>query len=94
MPWINFLFLMIHMAYSHFHLQFFKEYDPKLIDITGAQMILVMKLSAFGWNIHDGKQPRLTLNDFNKARAITKHPNVLPYIGYVFLCIIVDWTSF
>ncbi len=84
MPWINFLFLMIHMAYSHFHLQFFKEYDPKLIDITGAQMILVMKLSAFGWNIHDGKQPRLTLNDFNKARAITKHPNVLPYIGYVF----------
>ena len=48
MPWINFLFLMIHMAYSHFHLQFFKEYDPKLIDITGAQMILVMKLSAFG----------------------------------------------
>ena len=57
-------------------------------------MILVMKLSAFGWNIHDGKQPRLTLNDFNKARAITKHPNVLPYIGYVFYASLLTGPAF
>ncbi|CAI5758010.1 unnamed protein product [Candida verbasci] len=84
MPWVNFLFLMTHMAYSHFHLQFFAEYDPTVIDITGAQMILVMKLSAFGWNIYDGKQKRESLSDYNKSRAIYKHPNILPYIGYVF----------
>jgi len=84
MPWINFLFLMIHMAYTHFHLQFFAEYDPSVIDISGAQMILVMKLSAFGWSVHDGKQPRDTLSDYNKSRAIYEHPNLLPFIGYAF----------
>lgn len=84
MPWINFIFLMSHMAYSHIHLQFFADYDRTVIDITGAQMILVMKLSAFGWNIYDGKQPKLSLNEYNKSRAIYKHPNLLPYIGYVF----------
>ncbi|KAI3403463.2 ale1 [Candida oxycetoniae] len=84
MPWVNFLFLMIHMAYSHVHLQFFDDYDPTVIDITGAQMILVMKLSAFGWSVHDGKQPRTSLNEYNKSRAIYKHPNILPYIGYSF----------
>ncbi|KAI5952416.1 ale1 [Candida jiufengensis] len=84
MPWINFLFLMAHMFYSHVHLQFFAEYDPRVIDITGAQMILVMKLSAFGWSIYDGKQPKESLNDYDKSRAIYKHPNLLPFIGYVF----------
>lgn len=84
MPWINFLFLMVHLAYSHLHSQFFKVYDPKIIDITGAQMVLVMKLSAFGWNVHDGRQPKEALTEYTKTRAIKKHPNLLPYIGYVF----------
>ncbi|KAI5965223.1 ale1 [Candida pseudojiufengensis] len=84
MPWVNFFFLMAHMFYSHVHLQFFAEYDPKVIDITGAQMILVMKLSAFGWSIYDGKQPQDALSEYNKSRAIYKHPNILPFIGYVF----------
>ncbi|CCG25947.1 Ale1 protein [Candida orthopsilosis Co 90-125] len=84
MPWINFLFLMIHMAYTHFHLQFFAEYDPSIIDISGAQMILVLKLSAFGWSIHDGKQPSDSLSNYNRTRAIHEHPNLLPFIGYVF----------
>ena len=55
MPWINFLFLMGHLAVHHFHNQFFNVYDPTVIDITGAQMVLVMKLSAFGWNVYDGR---------------------------------------
>lgn len=84
MPWVNFLFLMTHMAYSHLHTQFFVEFDPNVIDITGAQMILVIKLSAFGWNVYDGKQPSENLTEYNKSRAIKKHPNLLPYIGYVF----------
>ncbi|KAK6454421.1 MBOAT, membrane-bound O-acyltransferase family-domain-containing protein [Scheffersomyces xylosifermentans] len=84
MPWVNFLFLMLHLCYSHLHTQFFVEYDPTIIDITGAQMVLVMKLSAFGWNIHDGKQPKASLTQFAQERVVKKHPNLLPYIGYVF----------
>jgi len=83
MPWINFLFLIVHLAYSHIHAQFFNVYDPTVIDITGAQMVLVMKLSAFGWNVHDGKH-KLALTEYTKSRAINKHPNILPFLGYVF----------
>lgn len=83
MPWINFMFLMVHLAYSHVHQQFFNTYNPAVIDITGAQMVLVMKLSAFGWNVYDGKN-KLALTDYTKSRAIKKHPNILPFLGYVF----------
>lgn len=83
MPWINFLFLMSHLAYSHISTQFFRSYDQTVIDITGAQMVLVMKLSAFGWNVHDGKQ-KSAPSDYAKERAVIKHPNILPFLGYVF----------
>ncbi|GEQ71990.1 hypothetical protein JCM33374_g5676 [Metschnikowia sp. JCM 33374] len=83
MPWVNFLFLMSHLAYSHFSAQFFKEYDSTVIDITGAQMVMVMKLSAFGWNVYDGKQ-KVAPSEYTQSRAIRKHPDILPYLGYVF----------
>lgn len=54
-----------------------------MIDITGAQMVMVMKLSAFGWNIYDGKQ-KAAPSEYTQSRAIKKHPNLLPYFGYVF----------
>lgn len=84
MPWINFLFLMGHLLSKHIEMQFFNDYDPTKIDITGAQMVLVMKLSAFGWSIHDGKKSPESLTEYNKSRQIKSHPNILPYLGYVF----------
>lgn len=83
MPWVNFFFLMIHLAYCHFHLQFFNTYDSTAIDITGAQMVMVMKLSAFGWNVYDGKQ-KAAPSEYTQSRAIKQHPNILLYAGYVF----------
>lgn len=84
MPWINFMFLMIHLLSKHIEMQFFNKYDAKRIDITGAQMVLVMKLSAFGWSIYDGQQSADSLTEYNKSRQIKSHPNLLPYLGYVF----------
>lgn len=84
MPWINFLFLMGHLLSTHFLLQFFQEYDPTVIDITGAQMVMVMKLSAFGWNVHDARVNVDNLSPYLKTRVIKEHPNILPYLGYVF----------
>ncbi|KAG7192757.1 lysophospholipid acyltransferase [Scheffersomyces spartinae] len=84
MPWINFIFLMSHLAYNHLKAQFFGQTAPDDVDITGAQMVMVMKLTAFGWNIYDGKQSLLSLSDYAKERKILKHPNILPYLGYVF----------
>ncbi|KAL4801697.1 MBOAT, membrane-bound O-acyltransferase family-domain-containing protein [Aspergillus unguis] len=81
MPWIGFIFLMSHMSINHITRQILD--DPQTVDITGAQMVLVMKLSAFCWNVHDGRLPQNQLSDPQKYAAITKFPSILDYLGYV-----------
>ncbi|KAI1322823.1 MBOAT family protein [Xylariaceae sp. FL0255] len=81
MPWIAFFFLMGHMATNQITRQL--AGDPSVIDITGAQMVLVMKLSAFAWNVFDGTLPEDQLSDHQKHRRIVELPSFLDYAGYV-----------
>jgi len=81
MPWIGFTFVMGHMSVSHIYRMLADT--PTAVDITGAQMVLVMKLSAFCWNVWDGKQKDSNLNDVQKERAIKKLPSPLDYAGFV-----------
>lgn len=81
MPWIAFVFLMSHMAVNQLTRQFAD--DPSAVDITGAQMVMVMKLSAFAWNVFDGSLPAELLSDHQKGRRIIKLPGLLDYAGYV-----------
>lgn len=41
MPWIGFVFLMGHMSVNHIYRQILN--DPSVVDITGAQMVMIMK---------------------------------------------------
>ncbi|RAL67643.1 hypothetical protein DID88_008392 [Monilinia fructigena] len=81
MPWIGFVFLMGHLSVNQLARQFVN--DPGVVDITGAQMVLVMKLSAFCWNVADGRQPEAELSGFQKERAIKKLPGWFDFAGYV-----------
>jgi lysophospholipid acyltransferase len=81
MPWIGFVFLMGHMSFNHIYRQI--ESAPEKVDVTGAQMVLVMKLTAFCWNVHDGRLPESTLSDTQKDRAIKTLPSLIDYTGYV-----------
>lgn len=81
MPWIAFVFLMGHLSINQLSRQFLN--NPDIVDITGAQMVLVMKLSAFCWNVSDGTLPEKDLSDFQKERAIKQLPNYLDFAGYV-----------
>ncbi|PQE30780.1 MBOAT family protein [Rutstroemia sp. NJR-2017a WRK4] len=81
MPWIGFVFLMGHLSVNQLARQFVG--DPGAVDITGAQMVLVMKLSAFCWNVADGRQPEHELSDFQKERAVKQLPSLLNFAGYV-----------
>ena len=81
MPWIGFVFLMGHMSVNHLHRQFISR--PDQVDITGAQMVLIMKLTAFCWNVQDGRLSSKDLADFQKEKALTQLPNLLDYTGYV-----------
>jgi lysophospholipid acyltransferase len=81
MPWIGFVFCMGHLSINQLARQFVN--DPGVVDITGAQMVMVMKLTSFCWNVADGRLPEKDLSDFQKERAIRKLPNLLDFAGYV-----------
>lgn len=81
MPWLVFVLLMGHMSISHIERQ--RIGDPSQIDITGGQMVLIMKLHALSWNIHDGRLKPELLTDSQKERAIYQMPSLLDYAGYV-----------
>lgn len=52
------------------------SYGPE--SLTGAS-----QLSAFCWNVHDGRLPQDTLSDFQRERALKQLPGILDYAGYV-----------
>lgn len=81
MPWVGFVFLMGHMSVSHIYRMY--AASPSSVDITGAQMVMVMKLSAFCWNVWDGQQNPADLSPEQQARAVKKLPSVLDYAGFV-----------
>lgn len=81
MPWIGFVFLMGHMSINHVYRQF--AATPDKVDITGAQMVLVMKLTGFCWNVYDGRLPQHDLAEFQKERALPQLPSLLDFAGYV-----------
>lgn len=81
MPWIAFAFLMGHMSVNHIARQIADS--PSSVDITGAQMVLLMKLSAFCWNVADGQLPEDHLSEFQKERRLVELPGLLDYAGYV-----------
>lgn len=81
MPWIGFVFLMGHLSVNQLYRQFIN--DKSLVDVTGAQMVMVMKLTAFCWNVADGRLPEDDLSGFQKERSLKELPSLLDYAGYV-----------
>ncbi|KAH8600888.1 MBOAT, membrane-bound O-acyltransferase family-domain-containing protein [Bisporella sp. PMI_857] len=81
MPWVGFVFLMGHLSINQISRQF--RNNPGVVDITGAQMVLVMKLTAFCWNVADGRLPEKDLSDDQKEKAIRALPSPLDFAGYV-----------
>lgn len=81
MPWVGFVFLMGHMSISHIHRQI--AATPSVVDITGAQMVLVMKLNSFCWNIADGQVAAEQLSDSQRDRSLKELPALLDYTAYI-----------
>lgn len=81
MPWVGFIFLMGHMSINHISRQ--SANTPEIVDITGAQMVLIMKLTAFCWNVHDGRLKQEDLSEQQRDKAIIIMPSPLDYAGYV-----------
>ncbi|KAG8734305.1 lysophospholipid acyltransferase [Ceratobasidium sp. 428] len=81
MPWIVFGFVMSHLLINHVYRTLYLTLDD--LEITGTQMVLVMKLSTFAWNVHDGRRPKEDLDPSQLATRITDYPSLLEFLGYV-----------
>ena len=53
MPWIGFAYIMGHMLYSHTHKALYPT--PGVLDITGSQMVMVMKVWLAVWGAGRGE---------------------------------------
>nr|KIR50417.1 lysophospholipid acyltransferase [Cryptococcus bacillisporus CA1280] len=83
MPWVVFAFVMGHLLFNHIKRSVL-ELPASTIEITGSQMVLVMKLSTFAWNIHDGgvKEDELDANQLETR--LTEIPSLVAFLGYCF----------
>ncbi|CAH1766823.1 14917_t:CDS:2, partial [Entrophospora sp. SA101] len=53
-------------------------------DTTGPQMVLIIKLTSFAFNVYDGRRPAHELTSYQKLKSVTKMPSILEYLGFVF----------
>jgi hypothetical protein len=53
--WLIFQPANPNIPYSHAYRTAYLTLDD--LEITGTQMVLVMKLSTFAWNVYDGRRP-------------------------------------
>lgn len=93
MPHVNFVFVMGHLALNHIYAHFVSNSSNvninSQIDITSAQMVMVMKLTSFAWSYHDGtylnkEEFDSQLTKYQQSRAVKNHPSLLKYYAYVF----------
>ncbi|KAH9101924.1 hypothetical protein AeMF1_021370 [Aphanomyces euteiches] len=94
-PRLVFLWNMIYMSASHLY-RLYVDYMGWSLDVTGPQMLLVIKLTAFAYNYFDGVVDSKRINTptdnkalqavytSRKALSLSKLPSLLEYFGYVY----------
>ncbi|KAG8958087.1 lysophospholipid acyltransferase [Tulasnella sp. 419] len=81
MPVVVFVAIMGHLLVSHVYRM---QYPSDVVEISGAQMVLTMKLTTFAWNVHDGRQPAESLDKALLETRVTEFPSLLTFLGYSF----------
>ncbi|KAH9813338.1 membrane bound O-acyltransferase protein [Melampsora americana] len=89
--WGLFAGLLTHLTYNHAKRIIWKiPYET--VEITGAQMVLVMKLATFAWNVYDGHhRSKSELDSYQASTSIDRLPNLLEFLSYCFFfpCLLV-----
>ncbi|KAJ6456381.1 MBOAT, membrane-bound O-acyltransferase family-domain-containing protein [Mycena sanguinolenta] len=83
MPWVVFAVVMGHLTVNHIIRSTFR-FSYETLDVRGPQMVLVMKLTTFAWNVHDGRRRAEDLDKWRRAKRVTQFPSLLEFLGYSF----------
>ncbi|KAN0124505.1 MBOAT, membrane-bound O-acyltransferase family domain containing protein [Russula decolorans] len=82
MPWIVFGLMMGHLFLNHIERALYGDPFDGSYNITGPQMVLVMKLTTFAWNVWDGRRPVNDLDKWQTKMRITKFPSLVEFLGF------------
>ncbi|CAH7683268.1 MBOAT, membrane-bound O-acyltransferase family-domain-containing protein [Phakopsora pachyrhizi] len=82
-PWSIFLALIVHLTFNHARRLFWND-DLDAIEISGVQMVLVIKLSTFAWNVYDGQRKDEELDEYQRSTGIKHLPSFFEFLGYCF----------
>ncbi|KAH7105600.1 endoplasmic reticulum protein [Auriculariales sp. MPI-PUGE-AT-0066] len=82
MPWLVFGLTMTTLSASHIY-RMLAEIPTDRYEISGAQMVLTMKLTTFAWNIYDGRCPDEELDSWQKTNRIVGFPTLLEFFGFI-----------
>ncbi|KAH8999427.1 MBOAT, membrane-bound O-acyltransferase family-domain-containing protein [Lactarius akahatsu] len=82
MPWIVFCFMMGHLFFNHIDRALHGDPFDGSYNITGPQMVLVMKLTTFAWNTWDGRRPVGDLDKWQTKMRVAKFPSLLEFLGF------------
>ncbi|CAI8493522.1 unnamed protein product [Hanseniaspora opuntiae] len=80
LPWYILLTLIAFVLFCHVKVNLIENGEI----LTGALMVLVIKLHEFSWNCQDNSLSMDKLSVFQKDRVITEFPNLLEFYSYVF----------
>ncbi|KAF5357589.1 hypothetical protein D9758_007471 [Tetrapyrgos nigripes] len=83
MPWMVFGFALGHLMINHI-IRIFYGFGYETIEVTGPQMVLVMKLTTFAWNVVDGRRPAEDLDKWQTAKVVRRYPSLVEFLGYCF----------
>ncbi|KAK7060154.1 Lysophospholipid acyltransferase [Paramarasmius palmivorus] len=81
--WFIFIFVLGHLMANHV-IRAFYNLSYETIEVTGPQMVLVMKLTTFAWNVYDGRRSEKDLDAWQLSKRVTQYPSLLEFLGYCF----------
>ncbi|KAJ3348943.1 lysophospholipid acyltransferase [Kappamyces sp. JEL0680] len=78
---------LAHMAYLHLENQIWRVDDETYVDYSAMMMVLLIKLSSFGWNVYDGTktgEKAERLDSYQVKMAVKTYPTLIEFLGYCF----------
>ncbi|KAG9403198.1 Lysophospholipid acyltransferase 1 [Aphanomyces cochlioides] len=94
-PFLVFAFNMLYLSASHLY-RIYVDYLGWSLDFTGPQMLLVIKLTSFAYNVYDGSDPKLSTDAppanaqlakvyaTRRSLSISKLPSFIEFYGYTY----------
>jgi lysophospholipid acyltransferase len=71
---------MVEMAKVHWYMQI--QGMNQLLDYSGINMVLIIKLSSFSACCFDGTRPEEELGTYQRLYQIREFPSLLEFLGY------------